>query len=337
MSRLNVAIAVVSTVALLSFGRSAAWAATVVKAASAPVTLSVPDGWAELPKTADADPTIALSVASAKGDLGGAVVFEPKKHYDFTLPAYGDAVLKQMAGRSQQMTHTDWKPARVAGKYDGLQCDVHMVRQHLRLAFVVTLFATPDSYDQVLGWSAESGFAASRATLAGLAAGFRQTGPAPKPTAAVGPPVTVKAKDGLEEMVLPAGWEASTEPLSADSQLLAINADEGTFVQLISENRQDLTLNLRQYAGTVLGNMIKRGTNGSHTAWRKLAVNGNDALRCEMKLTIEKAKLSYVVTILQTPDRLEQVLAWSDVTSFNRTRPDLEKLAADLRPSAKDW
>ncbi len=328
--RSQVAVCVSAAVwALLATTRT--WADTALTSDTAPVELTCPDGWAKLPATHSPDHTVSLVATDARGELGAAVVFEPKTGLGIGLGDYAAAVLDQMDKRGTNPTHTAWQHVKAGNGTDALQCDVHMTRAKVKLAYAVTVFETADSFVQVLGWSVESAFGPNRATLAGLANGFRQTGPARRAAAAGGPPVTVKARDGLEQMVLPAGW-TPTPHHSPDTQLMAVNQDQGTYVQLISENRADFTFTLAEYADRGVDTMLRRGTEGRHTPWKPAVINGHDALRCEVYLSVKKFNFGYVYTVLQTPDRFQQVVAWTGAGAFDDRKADLEKLADDVQP-----
>ena len=300
---------------------------------TAPVEVTLPDGWAQSPKsnTGNVSPDVALTASDAAAGLWCAVVFEPKRHTGLTLDDYAAAVLLKMGKRSSDLTHTDWQHVRV-GQADGLQCDVHLSRAKYKLAYVVTVFGSADAYDQVLAWTVESRFAADRAALAGVAAGFRQTGPAPAAGPPRGGPVTIRAKDGAEEIVLPAGWARSKSQTARATQLLAVNADDGQYVQLISESRKDIAFTLQEYAEGAVKILLRSGTDGSHTEWKPLTVGGHDALRCDVRLTVSGMRLAYVLTVRETPDSLEEVLAWTTAAAFDAAKPTLEGLADDLRP-----
>jgi hypothetical protein len=301
--------------------------AEVIKAPTAPVEITVPAEWTSSPLADGDDAAIKLMILDKDQSHGVIILYEPGAAMDLTLAEYGKMVITQMAGRHTEATYTDFKPVKVDG-HDALRCELKGVRENIKLAYVVTVVKAEKSYDQVLAFSTQSQFADSKATLTKISDSFKVH--AMPPAAKDAPQVVVAGKNGNIEMHLPAGW-AKSDPGNSDAQLLAVNDRTGCYVQVISEDRRDLTFTLKEYADKAADGMLHRGTDGSKTSWKSVKINGNDAVQCDLHLTTEHVKLTYLVTIIQTPDNFHQVLAWTLASAFEKLKPELAPLANGLK------
>ena len=320
-SKLTASLLPLALFAILA-GRASA--DTVVKGKDGPVQITVPDGWAEHELPDNGDFTVQLMAISEDGDLGAMVVYEAVKPQG-TLDDYAKKVVDQMEGRLSDATHTDSTPVKVDGK-NALQCEIRGKRSDFNLVYVVTVLKTDDSYDQIVTWAKASSFDNSKKVLAKITDSF-QVKPVEIPTG----PHAVRGTNGITELTVPGGWVANKRMPGKDIQLVATDSKSGSFVMVVSEDKKVVGLEMKDYADKVIANMENRGADGSHTDWESVKVNGRDALRCDLHLTVRQVKLAYVVTIIETDDRLHQVLAWTTEDSFKKLKPDLSKLADGLK------
>jgi hypothetical protein len=144
-----------------------------------------------------------------------------------------------------------------------------------------------------------------------------------------------KGRSAPQQITAPSGWTASALDKSAKSYTQLVLTDEtgDVGVMLLYQGGADLDLSLKEYADTILKQMIADLTDTDHTEWKKIKVDGIDALRCQLSGTRDNLKLKYLVTILKGKDSYSQVLAFTKRSAFTDHLDELTKISDSFRVS----
>ena len=169
--------------------------------------------------------------------------------------------------------------------------------------------------------------ASVRVFMVGLVLGTLAAGPAGS--------VTVKSADGSIQMTAPAGWIRG-EPPSPGISLLVLNDAQQCGAMIIAEDRTDLALTLAQYARRAVDQLKQSPalTDQSATALTPVKVGSHVAQRCTFRCSTGGMKLAYVLTFVQGDHDFLDVQAWAVADQFDRDRPLLETIAANVRELA---
>jgi hypothetical protein len=104
------------------------------------------------------------------------VIVERQEDYTDSLEQYADAKRATMAMSLDNPRLTPGERLKIKGQ-DALRFEIHgqLPNSSVSIAYSLTVLKTKTHYVQVVGWTEESHFAASRAVLESLAGGFSET------------------------------------------------------------------------------------------------------------------------------------------------------------------
>lgn len=125
------------------------------------LSLSVPKEWAEL----QLSPVATIQAGKLESEDYAMVVSEPKDTFsgDFTLKEYYERVTENMKGTIQNGTFGEPKEVTVNGR-QGIQFELQGEIEKIKIAYVITLVETSNSFNQVLFWTLQNRMDEKRAT-----------------------------------------------------------------------------------------------------------------------------------------------------------------------------
>jgi hypothetical protein len=143
----------------------------------------------------------------------------------------------------------------------------------------------------------------------------------------------VKGKDRTVQMQLPAGWTSTrlTPDLPDTIQLMATDEKQENGVMVIVEDATDSTQTLADYTKNVSDIYKQKFTDVTCTVPKALKIKKADALRFEIKCTVNGIKLGYLITAFRLDNHFEQVDGWSGQSEFDHNKPILATLSAGLK------
>jgi hypothetical protein len=144
-------------------------------------------------------------------------------------------------------------------------------------------------------------------------------------------PVTLKSKDGLTQLVLPAGWvnQQSSNPSAA---VEGRNDDSNAFVMVIVTDRTDPYLTLDEYAKSLRDEVLSHLVNSKFTGPESLQVCGYKALQYELHGTSPASKIDfgYFLTVVQMRRHYLQIVGWSVERHFAENSAVLKGAAKNV-------
>lgn len=143
---------------------------------------------------------------------------------------------------------------------------------------------------------------------------------------------TLTSENGLE-MRVPDSWSEDSA-LNPGADLQASNREAESYVVVISDLQQDLRegLSLEEFGDFAVEQFID-GLNDPDTSFADLdepepmESAGLDGLRYEVSATPGDLDLSYLFTVIESPDRFIQVIAWTERPRMDEQRQTLEAIS----------
>lgn len=137
----------------------------------------------------------------------------------------------------------------------------------------------------------------------------------------------MKSSDGKIMIVVPKDWKDSKDTKSGndDYSITVKNKDSSAYVGVISEAKdastKDVKLNDMQNA--VIAQLKKSMPTLQVSDVKDAKINGFPAKTFECTGEVEKLKVKYEYAIIDCPNSFNQVLGWSEVTTFDKNKNDL--------------
>lgn len=138
------------------------------------------------------------------------------------------------------------------------------------------------------------------------------------------------SKDGRLELTVPAQW-AERDGLNPSAQIGATNADDHLYVAVISEPKADFDGGVEHYGKMITAAMARKLKGAQLSNPVSLKINGNPAVRYELTGSFNGIRIGYVVTVVETATRFNQILGWTARSQFDKSKGDLGKLAGGLK------
>lgn len=143
---------------------------------------------------------------------------------------------------------------------------------------------------------------------------------------------TLTSENGLE-MQVPDSWSEDST-LNPRADLQASNREAESYVVVISDLKQDLRegVTLEEF-GDFAVQQFTAGLNDpdlSTAEWdepERVDISGLDGLRYEISASPGDLDLSYLFTVIESPDRFIQVIAWTERQRMDEQRQTLEAIS----------
>lgn len=134
-------------------------------------------------------------------------------------------------------------------------------------------------------------------------------------------------EDGSLSISVPANWSELQLNPTADIQAGRLESED--YVMVLSERKDTFSdsLTLQEYYELVTKNMSATIENGVFGDPQSVTVNGQPALQFELRGEIEKIKIGYIITIVETDKSFSQILFWTLQNRMDQKRATYLELA----------
>jgi hypothetical protein len=164
-----------------------------------------------------------------------------------------------------------------------------------------------------------------------------QPGPAPAATAggsagtaAPTAAVILQSKDRWFELRLPNGWSSTDLPPSPANAQIFARAGSGSAFLLTDDDHKDIQ-DLRAFGDLTDKAMTAKLSSPQSWPVQSATINDHRAVRFEIAGTISGVRLHYLVTIVETGNRVATLTAWTMESKFAEGHEELASLAGGLR------
>jgi hypothetical protein len=151
----------------------------------------------------------------------------------------------------------------------------------------------------------------------------------PPPPASLPLPMQDKliSEDGQTAIMLPTGWVRDDE-LNDRAQLEASNRAEQMYLIVLTQPKAEFRGMQRDtYAEITRGYLTRRLEKSEVSGPTDVSqVGGNPAVQYQVRGSLNNIDVLYLHTVVETPTRFAQILAWTLPTDFEKNQPTLQQV-----------
>lgn len=141
----------------------------------------------------------------------------------------------------------------------------------------------------------------------------------------------LKSMDGQSQIVLPGGWKEYRK-LNDAAELQAANLGKNLYIIVLTENKDDFDrITLKQHSALTRDSLEKSLTSPEVIGPKKLSIHGQTAIQFEIRGQLDKTKICYLHTTVETDKNFYQVLAWTSKSGFEKNREELQQVIHSFR------
>ena len=196
--------------------------------------------------------------------------------------------------------------------------------QKVKVHYLVALLEKGGSFYQIITWSTQSKFEANKEELLQAIESFKvlKETPTTPASTSTSPPestdpnntdvTTMASDDKKAEITIPASMSYELE-LSPDADIQASRMQQEEYMMVLREGKDTFADNftLTDYYTAVTDSMSQALLNATLTEPKEIEVNGQPAVQFELSGEIDKIKISYLITLVETDGNFTQLLFWT--------------------------
>ncbi|WP_010269079.1 PsbP-related protein [Paenibacillus senegalensis] len=203
----------------------------------------------------------------------------------------------------------------------------------IKVTYLLNYVEQGEYFYQLATWSTQSKFAEHKSEFEQVLKSFRVLTDTPDigdgGTAGDGSEVTLEGTDGLTAITLPPGWQEmpGLNP-EASIQAAKVSMSDENYLLVISENKADFSdgTALEDYMGLIKDiQMAQSIENGSFTDPQASTINGMNAYQFEVRGEVEKVKIGYLVTLIESNDHFHQVIFWTTDHKLDNSKGEYQE------------
>jgi len=149
-------------------------------------------------------------------------------------------------------------------------------------------------------------------------------------------PVDIYSADGASKLEVPFGWE-QTDGLYELSSLETYEVAKECYVAVVTESKEDYSLDLDQYTERVLGRIENTVDQGSFQASETtyLGIDGAKAAQVEVNATIGGNAFTYLVTTVEGEEHWHHLIGWATHTRYLTHNRSIRRVVASFRETGE--
>lgn len=135
------------------------------------------------------------------------------------------------------------------------------------------------------------------------------------------------SEDGQTAITLPDGWVQDDE-LNDRAQLEASNRAQQMYLIVLTQPKAEFQNMQREaYAEVTRGYLTRRLEKSEVSGPTPVAqVGGNPAIQYQVRGSLNNIDVLYLHTVVETPTRFAQILAWTPPADFEKNQPTLQQV-----------
>jgi len=137
-------------------------------------------------------------------------------------------------------------------------------------------------------------------------------------------PKVITAADNKCQLTVPGNWQTRTD-LHEEANWQAANLFAEQYAIVISESKADLSADilLQDYTDLLQGSTKQKVADVTFSPVKNIDINGYPAAQYEAEGTVEKIRIKWIFTIIDTPKYMHQIVAWTTPSNYNENRQTL--------------
>lgn len=143
-----------------------------------------------------------------------------------------------------------------------------------------------------------------------------------------------KSNDNLTTISATDKWE-NFKSINTDASLSIANPKENKYLIIITESKKDFSsdMTLKDYSEFMMENS-KKDKNGVISPVT-LKVNNYDSISYKYTGEVNKLKITYILSAIETKNNYHQVIAWTTTTNYTKYESELTKLITSFQEKDK--
>jgi hypothetical protein len=199
--------------------------------------------------------------------------------------------------------------------------------QKVKVRYLVAVLEKGGAFYQIVTWSTQSQFESNKQELLKAIESFKVLKETPITSASDSPSestdtkkeddkntktTTMTSDDKKMQITIPAYMSYELE-LSPAADIQASRSLQEEYVMVLHEGKDTFADNftLTDYYEAINGSMSKSLMNTTQTEPKEIQVNGQQAIQFELNGEIDKIKISYLITLVETDGNFTQLLFWT--------------------------
>lgn len=137
-------------------------------------------------------------------------------------------------------------------------------------------------------------------------------------------PKVLECTDRKCLLTVPGSWKTETG-LNDEANFQAGNRFADQYAIVISDTKQDVSdeMTLDDYAELIIENFKTKVENVEQTDSKTMTINGYQAKQMEFSGVIDKMKIKWIYTFIDTPNNFHQIMAWTSISRYEANKPVL--------------
>lgn len=221
--------------------------------------------------------------------------------------------------------------------------------QKVKVHYLVAVLEKGGSFYQIVTWSTASKFESNKQGLLKAIESFKVLKETPATSASASPSestdtntakeddkntktTTMTSDDKKMEITIPA-YMTFEQELSPAADIQASRGLQEEYMMVLREGKDVFTDNftLTDYYNAINDNMSKTISNTTQTEPKEIEVNGQPAIQYELNGEIDKIKISYLITLVETDGNFTQLLFWTLQNRMDEKRDMFIKAASTFK------
>jgi|GEM_PF-4781516 hypothetical protein len=140
-------------------------------------------------------------------------------------------------------------------------------------------------------------------------------------------------KDGKMQVSIPSDWKETSILENPDIKLSVSSADGGVyFVVVPQEKPKDIkNFKLVDYYKAEGNRMVKDFDKPRILSPEDKKINGYEVIQFEFTCEIQKIPMSYLITLINTPDKYYKLMGWTESSLFGAAVSELDKITNSFK------
>ncbi|MGF9697243.1 hypothetical protein [Paenibacillus sp. MABNR03] len=137
---------------------------------------------------------------------------------------------------------------------------------------------------------------------------------------------TLTSEDGYIQIRIPSNWSTSLS-LVPDADLQASFVNNEDYMAVLHEAKEDVgaDITLQDYYDLIMENNVNPEGNASISERVPVTINGMTGWQVEVRTEVERMKIGYVYTFLESATHFSQVIFWTFESRFDQAKDDYKE------------
>jgi hypothetical protein len=293
-------------------------------------SITVPDDWTN---DMQLNPQAIINISNQVKEKYAIVFTEPKEAFadDMTIKDYYEIIMNNIKTKMDISESTEPQEVMI-NNYPGLLYEIHGEVEKIKVGYLCAIVETDEYFHQIMTWTLESKFDEYKDEFTKIIGSLKELDesnrPQGKSNQSAEETKVIEALDGQSRITVPKGWNANYNL----SEIAAIGASDNInqkFALVVTETKENFSsdITIDEYCNLVVEYMELSVSNSNITEKKKLTINGKQAVQFELWGEIDKIKIAYLITIIETEDNFHQVTLWTMQSRFNEFKEEFSKIA----------